>query len=148
MYLKTKINVTVPVTAGGALTGKLKATLNNNPLGVETNTEGGFSASIDYKVLIPTSMDVEVPVEGGEEGETEVVQQMVDVEHEVLRANRGRVKITEAVFQAIYDSVEASLPSDSQMHLRLVTLGYKVVEAKMIEEFSELTSDADFELVP
>lgn len=125
MHLITNINVDVPITAGGRKIGKLKATLNN-PIGIEP--KGGYSASIDY---------VSVVTEEGEE-----------VEYNVLQADVGRIPISEADFQAIYDSIKATLPSDADMHLRLMTMGYKVVETKMIQEFAELTSSANFDLIP
>ena len=120
MYLITNIDVKVPITAGGTKTGKLKTTLNN-PIGIEP--KGGYSASVDY---------VSVVTEDDEE-----------VEYNVLQADVGRIPIPEADFQAIYDSIKATLPSDADMHLRLMTMGYKVVEAKMIQEFTELTSVAN-----
>jgi len=125
MHLITNINVDVPITAGGRKVGKLKATLNN-PIGIEPS--GGYTASIDY---------VSVVTEGEDE-----------VEYNVLQANNGRIPIAEADFQALYDAFKATLPSDADMHLRLMTMSYKAVEAKMIEEFTELTSSANFDLIP
>jgi len=125
MHLITNINATASVTAGGNKLGKIKATLNN-PIGIEPL--GGYSALVDYVVVVD---------EGGE-----------DVEYEVLKADRGRTPIDEATFQALYDAAKASLPADSDMHLRLMTMSYKVVEAKMIEQYSELTSSANFDLIP
>ncbi len=125
MHLITNINVDVPITAGGRKVGKLKATLNN-PIGIEPS--GGYSASIDY---------VSVVTEG--EGE---------VEYNVLQANDGRIPITETDFQALYDAFKDSLPSDADMHLRLMTMGYKVAEVRMIEEFTELTNTSQFDLIP
>jgi len=124
MHLITNIDVKVPVTAGGTKTGKLKATLNN-PIGIEPS--GGYSASIDYVSIVT-------------EGEDEV-------EYSVLQANTGRILIAETDFQAIYESIKATLPSDADMHVRLMTMGYKVVEIRMITEFTELTSATDFDLV-
>ena len=66
----------------------------------------------------------------------------------MLQKDGGRIPISEADFQAIYDSIKATLPSDSDMHLRLMTMGYKVVEFKMISEFAELTSSTNFDLTP
>ncbi len=124
MHLITNINATASVTAGGTKLGKIKATLNN-PIGIEPS--GGYSALVDYVVIVD---------EGG-----------TDVEYEVLKADRGRTPIDEADFQALYNSIKASLPSDADMHDRLMTMGYKVVEAKMIEQYSELVSSSNFELI-
>ena len=125
MHLITNINATASVTAGGTKLGKIKATLNN-PIGIEPS--GGYTALVDYVVVVD---------EGGE-----------DVEYEVLKADNGRTLIDEATFQALYDLAKAGLPVDTDMHLRLMTMGYKVVEAKMIEQYAELTSDTDFDLIP
>ncbi len=125
MHLITNINATASVTAGGTKLGKIKATLNN-PIGIEPS--GGYTALVDYVVVVD---------EGGE-----------DVEYEVLKADNGRTLIDEATFQALYDLAKAGLPADTDMHLRLMTMGYKVVEAKMIEQYAELTSDTDFDLIP
>ncbi len=125
MHLITNINATASVSAGETKLGKIKATLRN-PIGIEP--AGGYSADVDYTVIVD---------EAGE-----------DVEYKVIKSNNGRELIPESVFQALYDLAKASLPSDADMHLRLMTMGYKVVEAKMIEQYSELTSSANFDLVP
>lgn len=124
MHLITNINVDAPITAGGRKIGKLKATLNN-PIGIEP--KGGYSSSVKYTVIVD---------ESGE-----------DVEYDVLQANKNRIPITEADFQAIYNSIKATLPSDADMHLRLMTLGYKIVETKVISEFAEPTLSTEFDLI-
>ena len=121
MHLLTNIDVTVPVTAGGSMTGKLKAEILN-PIGIEV-VKGGYSSTIKYSVVVDS------------------------VEHDVLQAIKGRIDIAEAEFQAIYDAVESGLPADTDMFTRLVTLGYEVVKVKMVEEFTELTATSEIDIV-